>query len=153
MSDPSNPVRPTASSLCGQIVIALCSASTLVNVTSQTRVAPLGTPIVGYPPTWIPLCGLKGVLNESAASTQGGEAPRVIGTVLAEPPPPALYSLPPPTVVHVPTRVNPVVAVNVVEPEAPSAAPSVNESEAGVKEVTDAEAEAVEELPVEESTP
>src|SRR5271154_7129584 len=147
MSDPSNPVRPTASSLCGQIVIALCSASTLVNVTSQTRVAPLGTPMVGYPPTWIPLCGLKGVLKDNADSTQGVEAPSVIGTVLAEPPQPALYSLQPPTVVHVHTSGNPDVAVKVVEPEAPSAVPTVNESEAGVKEVTEALVEPVERLP------
>jgi hypothetical protein len=30
-----------------------------------------------------------------AASTHGAEVPRVIGIVLAEPPPPALYSLHP----------------------------------------------------------
>ena len=77
---------------------------------------------------------MNGVLKDIEASTHGVEAPKVIGTVFAAPPSEfdASYSLHPPTELHVPPRVKPLVAVNVVVPEAPSAFPTMNESVAGV---------------------
>ena len=101
----------------------------------------------------MPLWGLKGVLKDIAASTHGVEAPKVSGTVVEAPPPPELYSLHPPTEVQVATIVNPAVAVKVVEPEAPSEFPTVNESAAGVNELTEELVEPAEELPVEDSGP
>src|SRR5271154_5591937 len=100
----------------------------------------------------MPLCGLKGVLNDIALSTQPAELLKVVGTVVAVPPPPTLYSLQPPTVLQVPPSVKPDVAVKVLEP-ADSAAPMVNESELGVYDVTAALVEPVVEVPVEDSTP
>src|SRR5271166_697503 len=88
-----------------------------------------------------------------AASTQGVELPSVIGTVLAEPPPPATYSLHPPTELQVPTSAKPDVAVYVVEPEAPSVAPTMKESESSVKEATEELVEPEEELPVDDCAP
>ena len=89
--------------------------------------------------------------NDIADSTQGVEALRVDGTVVADPSP-VSYSPHPSTVVQVPDRVNPLPTVNVVELDAVSTIPTTKEFEAGVNEETLAEVEPVLELPVEEGT-
>jgi hypothetical protein len=95
---------------------------------------------------------LNGVLNDIADSTHPVEPLRVRGTVVAEPPPPATYWLHPLTELQLPTSAYPDAAVYVTA-EAASALPTMNESEAGVKEATAAVVEPEEELPVEESAP